>query len=206
MSTIDLVHWGNTDRLRNIEANIAALQAANANMLGVGLGIQFDPFPASSTSSQTAPTTQTIFGLAVAASVGATITGIEIRNGVAAAGTLPTTARFGLLDSTGKVLVLSGNVNATASWPTGPCRMPFTAPFTLAYTGIYFPCFVVNGVWGTTQPTPILCNSATGAAFSSDGAFPPAIFSQTGQTDLPAVGGSVTITGAGNRAYYLALY
>lgn len=181
-----------------------AAAAVAANPLGVALGVQFEPYPVAITSGQTAPTTQTVWGTAVYATAGAVITGIKIRNSTAASGSLPTTARFGLADNTGKILTLSGNVNALTSWATGVDAMPFTTLFTLTYSGIYFPCFVVNGTWGTTQPTPLL-GSSSNLGLGADGANPPPAFSWTGQTDLPAVGSSVTLTSAG-RSYYLALY
>lgn len=183
-----------------------AAAAVSASPLAVALGVQFEPFPAACANNQSAPVTQIAYGVAVYATAGAVITGVKIRNGVAAAGTLPTTARFGLADNTGKILALSGNVNALASWATGVCPMAFTALFTLTYSGVYLPCFVVNGTWGTTQPTPNETAVTTAIAMVADGVNPPVNFQWTGQTDLPLAGASLTLTSASTRSYYLALY
>jgi len=173
--------------------------------LGVALGTKFEPFPASVCTAATAPATQSVWGTAVYATAGSSITGLKLRNSAAAAGSLPTTARFGLADNTGKILVLSANLNALASWPTGAASYPFTAPLTLTYSGVYFPCFVVNGTWGSTQPTPIRCANSN-LALTADGTNPPVNFVWAGQTDLPAVGSSVTITGATGTVYWIGLY
>lgn len=173
--------------------------------LGVALGVQFEPAPVTTISAFIAPVSQRVFGVAVYATAGATITGIKMRNTVAAAGTSPTIARFGLADNTGKMLALSANVNAAANFPSGVIAVPLTAPFTLGYSGVYFPCYVVNGSWGTTQPTPGLIGSSSGGWDVADGTNPPPSFIWSGQTDLPAVGSSLTITGSGGR-FYMALY
>lgn len=182
------------------------VSAASLDPLGAAVGVQFEPYPINVASQQLAPATQTVYGVAVYAGTGAVVTGIKMRNAIAAAGTTPTTARLGLADLTGKLLALTGNVNAAASWPTGVCTFPFTAPITLLYSGVYLPCVVINGAWGTTQPTPTLINTNSALAQGADGTNPPLTFSVGAQTDLPAVGASLAITAPSNRAYYLALY
>lgn len=186
---------------------IKASQPAQADLLAQALGVKCQPFNPSLASSGTAPSSQTVFGTAVYGLAGMAITGVKIRNNVAAAGTLPTTVRFGIADATGKMLALSGNLNAIANWGTGVCPMPFTSVYTLPVSALYFPCFVVNGTWGTTQPTPLFANTGTqNAVIAADGSNPPPQFTWGGQTDLPAVGSSLTLTGANRVAYWLALY
>jgi hypothetical protein len=180
---------------------------APLDLFAQGLGVQAEPFSPAVCTFGSAPATQLIFGTSIYLVNGATITGIKMRLTVAAAGILPATARFGLLDHTGKVLVRSGNLTALANWVTGVCPFPFTAPYVIPSSGIYIACFVVNGVWGTTQPTP-LCTAITeqNLALAADGSSPPFMFGQSGQTDLPAVGSSVTLGTASARTYYLAPY
>lgn len=179
--------------------------------LAAGLGVQFEPFPIASATSASLPGTQNLSAAAIYATAGAIITGIKIRNGVAAAGTNPTTVRLGIADLNGKILAVSGNYgtggtnNATTVFALGANAIPLSAPLTLTYSGIYFPCFVVNGAWGTTQPTPIF-SAGTGTPFGADGVNPPVCFSWASQTDLPAVGSSLTMNGLTGRVYYLALY
>lgn len=153
----------------------------------------------------TAPVTQTVYGRLLGLHAGDLITGVVLQNAVAAAGTLPTTVRFGLADATGKIVVLSGNLNALASWPQGKCVFPFTVPYQVLKDGGYFPVFVVNGVWGTTQPTMA---RGSGNAFGTTGraGFAPSGFAWAGQADLPAIGASLTITSGASLAYYMGLY
>ncbi len=203
----DPTNYEGQDRLQHIEKYVgqATTYVANPNLLGQALGVQFEPYPAFLAATSLAPPTQTVRGIAVYATAGATITGVKMRLAVAAAGSLPTTARFGLADSTGKMLARSGNLTALANWVTGPCPMPFTTPFQLPYTGVYFPCFVVDGTWGSTQPTPVNVNGGGTASNVGDGTAPPWTFIWGGQTDLPAVGSSLTMQNS-SIGYYLALY
>jgi hypothetical protein len=151
-----------------------------------------------------APASQALYGQILGLRAGDVSTGVVLRNTQAAAGTSPTTARFGLADSTGKILVLSGNVNTAAEWPLAAVKFAFTAPYTVLADGGYFLCFVVNGTWGTTQPSPLRASSAAAVAGISGAVIPEFVW--TGQTDLPAVGASLTITGVSGTSYYMAAY
>jgi hypothetical protein len=151
------------------------------------------------------PATQQVAGALIGLRGGDIATGIVLRNTVAAAGTPPTTVRFGLADSTGKILVLSANLNALANWVQGPIQFPFTAPYTVLTDGSYYAVFVVNGAWGTTQPTPIRAGYSQWYANALPGKLPGAI-QQTGQTDLPAIGASVPVAGGTNVFYYMGVY
>lgn len=175
------------------------------DLLAAALGVKFQAFSPLLANQATAPVSGSVYGVATYAAAGAVITGIKLRNGVAAAGTLPTTARFGLADNAGKILVLSGNVNALASWPVGVCPFAFTATFTTTYSGIYFPCFTVNGTWGSTQPTPLNALGGVPSAYAADGANPIPTFTWTGQTDLPAVGASLSMP-VNSRSFWMGLY
>jgi hypothetical protein len=153
-----------------------------------------------------APNSGVVFGQLFGLRAGDSVTGIVLRNTVAAAGTLPTTARFGLADSTGRILVLSGNLNTLANWTVGPMLFPFTAPYTVLADGGYFGCFVVSGTWGTTQPTVARFGSPAAALSSAIGGSAPVAFQWTGQTDLPAIAASLTLTTGIGIGFYMALY
>jgi hypothetical protein len=187
--------------------------ATRDSLRATGLGVLAEPFPASTlVSAALAPATQQVAGVAVGLKRGDVVTGIMTRVAVAAAGTNPTTVRFGLADSTGKILVLSadrgtaGSNDATTVFALGPNKIAFTAPLTIPADDLYFPVFVVNGTWGTTQPTMGLLSVSTAAMMGAAAGSAPANFVWTGQTDLPAVNSSVTITSLGTRSYYLAPY
>lgn len=168
-------------------------------------GVISEPFSPFSTPSTAAPTSQSIEGILIGLRAGDVVTGIILRVNVAAAGTSPTTARFGLADSTGKILVLSGDLKTAAEWPQGAVKFAFTAPYTVLADGGYFPCFVVNGTWGTTQPTLTRGTSYTAATPAVSGKAPPG-FSWNTQSDLPAIGSSLTITPTSILPFYQAAY
>jgi hypothetical protein len=130
---------------------------------------------------------------------------VAMRLNVQAAGTAPTTARAGIADSTGKILALSGNVNAAANWVAGASTFPFASPYTILADGGYYACMLVNGSWGTTQPTALRGAGASGT-FGALGSAMLVYGIQTGQTDLPSVGSSMTLSAGGNTAYYMAFY
>jgi hypothetical protein len=153
-----------------------------------------------------APVSQTVYGVMMGLRNGDSVTGVAMLNSTAAVGTAPTTARFGIADSTGKILAISGNLNAAANFPLGACLFAFAAPYSVTADGGYYACFVVNGTWGTTQPTLCKGNFGPPVIFASvnGGAIPH--FTWTGQADLPAVNSSVTFAAASTQAYWLAFY
>lgn len=201
----NLAHTG-LDRLTNIEQYLQGQVVPRTQISTSAAGVISAPFHSTVASTATAPATQTVYGILIGLRAGDIVNGLMLRNGVAAAGTLPTTARAGLADGTGKILALTGNVNALASWPAGAMPLPFAAPYTVLADGGYLACFVVNGVWGSTQPTPILVTNTAAAALTAYGTNPPPTFLWAGQTDLPAVGASMTITTGSVRGYYIAAY
>jgi hypothetical protein len=137
---------------------------------------------------------------------GTTVTGVVLRNLTAAVGTNPTTARFGIADNTGKVLAIGGNANAAAGWAAGALQFAFTAPYTTLADGGYFACFVVNGTWGSTQPALIRAQNNVAGPLAAIGSNTIPGFSWTGQTDLPAVSSSLTITTPLVQGFYMGFY
>lgn len=154
----------------------------------------------------TALATQKVYGSLLGLRGGDSVTGVLMLNELAASGTLPTTVRVGIADATGKMLALSGNLNALASFPLGVCLLPFTAQFTVPTDGGYFACIVKNGVYGTNEPVLLRNAVAQGSALTARATFAPRTFLWAAQTDLPAVNSSVTITTATDVGYYMAFY
>jgi hypothetical protein len=185
-------------------ADIIAARALSQSWRASGIQAEnFDPVLA---TAGTAPTTQKVFGDLFGFSAGQVVTGVVIRNVVAAAGSLPTTVRVGIADAQGNMLALSANLNALANWAAGPNLLPFTTPFTIPSDGGYYICFVVNGTWGTTQPTPIRVTGGVGASHKGIPNASPVSFEWATQTDLPAVGSALTLTTGNSVCYYLAVY
>jgi hypothetical protein len=186
-------------------ADIIAARALSQAWKAAGIVSEnYDPVLS---TAGTAPTTQKVFGDLFGFSAGQVLTGILTRNVVAAAGTLPTTARFGIADAQGNMLAISGNVNALANWAAGPNLQPFATPYQIPSDGGYYLCFVVNGTWGSTQPTPLRATGGVGAAHGKLAGGSAAVsFEWAGQTDLPAVGSALTLTTGSSIPYYLAAY
>jgi hypothetical protein len=151
-----------------------------------------------------APPTQSVQGLLHGLKAGDSVTGVLVYVGVAAAGSTPTLARFGLADSTGKILALSADVSAIGNWAIGPRKMPFTSPYPITADGAYFTCFVVNGVWAT--PPQLLRGGGFGGAKLTLAGSVIRGFNWAAQTDLPALGATMTITAADGNGYYQAPY
>lgn len=200
----DKSQWSTND-LNQLADAVLALQAATVRTQ-IGLtasGVISEPFFAQAVATTAAPVTQTVYGTLNGLRAGDVVTGVFTRNTTAAVGTLPTTARFGIADATGKILARSGNDTALALWPLGPNPHAFAAPYTVLADGGYFACMVVDGVWGSTPPTPLF--GASNTAYTAFGSAAPLNFAWTVQTDLPAVGAFATLTASG-RSYYLAFY
>ena len=159
-------------------------------------------------SAVTALTSQTVYGVLLGLHAGDIVTGIVLRGNVAAGGNSPspTTVRVGIADSTGKILALSNNLNAAANFPAGTFGLALTTPYTVLADGGYYACLVINGTWSSTQPT-IARSGATGTpnvtAFNS-GAIPA--FTWVTQSDLPAIGSSLTLTTGPNNQPYMGFY
>ena len=168
-------------------------------------GIIVENWAPAVSQSNSAPSTQVVYGWLLGLHAGDVVTGVVLRNSVAAAGTSPTTARFGIADSTGKILARSNNLAGAANWPANAVRFPLSAAYTVLADGGFYACFVVNGTWGTTQPTPYL-GFASAANNTAVGSGAPAGFQWSGQTDLPTVGSSVTLTTGSGLPYYMAFY
>lgn len=156
-----------------------------------------------------APATQNVYGRLLGLRAGMVVTGVALWNSTPAAGTLPTLVRAGIADANGKMLVVSGNASALAIWDGGRVKLPLAAPYTVLATGGYYVCYVVNGVWGTTPPTPARGSAANYVGYTAPGAPQPGLPSEAfvwgGQTDLPAVGASLTTSGTGTT-YWTAVY
>ncbi|MDE2472868.1 MAG: hypothetical protein KGL35_30155, partial [Bradyrhizobium sp.] len=103
-------------------------------------------------NGDSALSTQVVYGQLLGLYAGDIVTGVLLRNSLAASGTLPTTVRAGIADSTGKILALSGNLNATVTFPLGACPLAFSATYQVINDGGYYACVVKNGVYGTNEP------------------------------------------------------
>lgn len=179
--------------------------ASRQQLARTAAGVISENFNPGTGETMSVPTSQVVYGQLLGLRAGDVATGIRLRIGVAAAGTSPTTARFGLANSAGTILILSGNVNTAAEWPIGPVKFAFTAPYTLLADGGYFPCFVVNGTWGTTQPTLLKGSGATFNAMTALAGEAPIGFKWTSQADLPAVGSPLTFS-TGTALWYMGVY
>jgi len=174
-----------------------------------GIGILTENFNSLLGSNATAPATGTVWGVTFGLRAGQVVTGIKLRNQVAAAGSKATLARFGLAQWTGAAMNMIGpqsaDLSAAANWPLGECPFPFSSTYTVPTTGAYMGCFLVVGTWGTTQPTPVRA-ATNGNAQTSTAPDAPVGIQWAGQSDLPAAGSPLTLTTGLGTPYYMALY
>jgi hypothetical protein len=193
------------DQLQDLLAAQTPGGSSTQDSLQQAFGALYQPFNPQLITQFSNMAAGSITGTAIWIPTNTLLTGCKIRNGQAAVGTLPTVARFGLADMTGKVLALGPNQNDLASWAAGPRAFPFTAQFTTTYSGIYFPMFINSTAFGTTVPQAGGIN-INAAAASADSPSVPLCFVVTGQTDLPAVGASVSLGSQPNQLRWIGVY
>lgn len=183
-------------------------QTASASRTAIryqAAGILDENYPFAGTNTTAGVTSQRVYASLLGLRVGDSVTGIALKLSTAAAGTAPALARFGIADSTGKILALSGDLGAATNWTLGAPQFAFAAPYVVTAQGGYYACFVVNGTWGTTQASIATATVAgTGAVGALTGAA-PAVFTWDAQTDLPAVNSSLTMT-ALQASRWMAFY
>jgi hypothetical protein len=153
-----------------------------------------------------APGNGIIYGFLLGLYAGDVVTGILVRNSVQVAGTLPTTVRFGIADSTGKMLATTGNQNALVNFPGGACPQPLSAQYTALTNGGYFACGFRSGAWGTTDISLLRGESGQPQFVNAFGANATPGFDWAGQADLPTVGNSLTLTTGPGQGWYIAFY
>jgi hypothetical protein len=200
--------YDGTDPVVTVGSELSAAPVTpktRAQILSSAGGVITETENPSSLAIFTAASGGAVYGRLLGLRAGDVITGLVVRVSVAAAGTAPTTVRVGLADATGKILVLSGNLNAASNFPAGAAILAFTAPYTVLADGGYYPVLFVSGVWGSTSPT-LLNTGVQTATNGALGAFAPPGITWTGQTDLPAIGSSVTLSTASVRSFYMGLY
>jgi hypothetical protein len=169
-------------------------------------GVLAENYPVVVANSTGAFATQVVNGFTVGLRAGDVVTGITLRLAVAASGTAPTLARFGLAGPDAKIVALSADQGAAANWVQGPCRFPLTTPYTVQAEGGYYPCLLVNGTWSVTQPTSARLTAGSQFTMIALAGFVAPSFQWAGQTDLPAIGAALTITAGGGSSYYMGVY
>lgn len=160
-------------------------------------------------TSTLAPTSQTIFATAIWLPFGRPITRLSTLCTVAASGTAITGGFMGLCSPTTMVAQSANIGTAAASYPVGPLVVPF-AGSVLTYspnatdsaTGIYYVLVLLNGTFGTTQPTFARGNGTGAAGLSpSGGTLIQFGNAGTGVATLPANAAAVTLTAAGQTPF-----
>jgi len=168
-----------------------AVERSQADIAPRALGLTSWAFDFDATAGNSALTAGTIYCFGVPLRMGESIANVWLGTAVAAAGTAPTNFFMGLCDSTGKMLAITGDVKASGSLSgTGVNSFALQAATTIASDGMYFVVALQVGSWGTTQPT-----FQRGAnAFATVGAAFRFATAGAGQTVLPAVNSSLTLS------------
>ena len=120
----------------------------------------------------------------------------------AAAGAVPTLIRLGLADSTGKMLAVTADVKSDAQWTAlGLGVFPLSAAYTVPADGLFYLCIIEVGAFGGT-PLQVRRQSTAGSLPALTGG-KLMMAAQTGLTDLPTVGNSLTLGAPSSNAIYL---
>jgi hypothetical protein len=119
-----------------------------------------EPFPKDAQSSlgSSALTSQRLYVCQLGAFDGDIISGIGLNVQTAAAGTAPTRVKACLLTAVaataiGTVQAVTADVQASLVGVTKDVILPFTAPYTKVGDGSVFAGILLNGAYGTTQPS-----------------------------------------------------
>lgn len=152
-------------------------------------------------SSGTTLTSQQIEAYGIWLPVGVTVTGVVLWIVAAGSGTTPTGFFVGLA-SDAKMLVQSGNLNASSSLTTlGPQQFAFSATHVTTPSetsnGLYRVMLLENGAFGTTGVAVGRNLSVNQIGDALTGAHRLFGIAGTGQTSLPANGSAVTVTNGG---------
>lgn len=129
---------------------------------------------------------------------GDVVTNIVLSMDTAAVGTTPAAIYVGLYDKLGNRLAVSADLHASGIWTAGIGYVvaPLSAPYTVGLADVYYGAFLINGTFGTTQPTFDRGNPNTEAG-KQLGTAPSQFGSQAGQTTLPASATIATPGGSG---------
>ncbi len=169
-----------------------------------GLGLCAESTPLSQFIAGAALTSQQVQGVCVGLRAGAVVTNLATCLTVAASGTAPTHMRMGIADSTGKILGVTADTTAAASWTIGVVSLALSASLTIPTSGLYIVCLVQNGAFSVTQPSFARVVAVDASQNAAIGSNPPRAFQWAGQTDLPAVNSSVTLTAASTFTFWAA--
>lgn len=199
-STTAAAHAAGTAVNAVMTAGAATGLAARQQVMSTALGIISENYRVSVANNTGAFPSQRIQGSLLGLCAGDVVTNLVFAVGVAAAGTAPTLLRCALLDKTGKVLVRTNDLSASAIWTSvGYAVAPLTAPYTVPATDGYYVVALENGAFGTTN-VAVYIWVVTASLDVAIGSGVPLGFNQDAQTDLPAVGSSVTMTVGGNSS------
>lgn len=129
----------------------------------------------------------------------------------AAAGTAITAGYMGLCAPTKMVAQSASLGTAAASYPAGPLFAALTAQYTPvpadSATGFFYVVMLLNGTFGTTQPTVARGNvNAPSAANPAGGSLLQYGTAGTAQTVLPSNGSAVTIVGTSGMYFAAGAY
>lgn len=165
-------------------------------------GLLTENFDLALVGGAVAVSTGVVYGHLVGLRAGDSVAKLVVGINVAAAGTDATLARFGIANSAGVMLAVSGDQKAAAGWTQGQPGFALSAPYVVPADGGYFLCLIVVGTWGSTQAT--LARTQPQNSYPKYGSNAPYQFQWAGQSDLPIVGNSLTMTTGAGTAYWMA--
>lgn len=177
--------------------------ASNDSALNTGQGLLSQTYNRNVAVNQSTPGQGTAHLTSLGLVAGQTVANLAIQIITAGAGTAPTSVTMALLDKTGKVLALTGELKNDAQLlATTEKRFALASPYVVTVTDGYYVGFLQVGPWGTTamQLARGISNAAYTTAFT--GGIHATALGGTGLSNFPAVNSSVTVAAAGGVGYW----
>jgi hypothetical protein len=175
-----------------------------------GLGYKSWNYNPNSITTNTAPTSQTLYGVLMATVAGISYTGVTLQINTAANGTAPTGFFVGLASaagngSAGTMLAQSSNLNGQSMTTPGLIQYAFSAAYVETVTTIRYVLLLQNGAFSVTNPTFFKSGASIGG---KTGDVVTAVTAGTGITALQANGNPVANNYAitSNQPFWAALY
>lgn len=168
-------------------------------------GFLSETFPAQCSGGLVTVASQRIYGGGIGLAAGDVVTNIHVGVAVAGTSTAPTTIRLGLATSAGVIVATTADLHASANWTeTGIPTSALTVPgaYTVPSDGLYYPCFLQNGSWAGTAMQLFMATALGVSVALTLGSNPTAMFQWSSQSDLPAVGASLTFQATGSPVWF----
>ena len=184
----------------------AAAQNSLDDILRTDAGFLAWNYPLAAAVNNGALTSQRIAVAAIGLRAGQVVTNVCVQVQTAAVGTAPTNAFAGLATKAGVMVAQTADIKANAGWSAiGIAPFPLSATYTVPTSGLYYVAVLVNGSWGTTQPSLGRAVNLAVAASKISGGTQLWGDGGTAQSALPANASSLTLGTSETQTFWVAV-